>query len=388
MEGEQKQKKRKRILPGLLFSLVPIAILAYFAISLISGHGLGISRIVGLFSSQVSDLTAEYLRFDIGRDTVFANSGDSTVAAGTLGIQILGPDGEEIYRDPIRMSYPAIGSSGDNTIVFDIGGTSVRVFSKTEPISSYDSDNPVISASINENGWYCICKQSGGGYNGSVSVYNAIGKEIYKVSLASGYILTAVISPDNKTLAILEMMEGCSRLAFYSLDSEDIGGIFDLPNSLILDVLFLPNGKVLAFSENSLLIVNTDGNGEEVYSFNGKRLGGYTYESEFIALYLLDYGIGYSGRIVTISEDGKILGEIMTDREILSISSRDGYLSVLRSDGVFIYSGILKEFKAIGEPVSTSETHRIVALGGGAALVVNDYSAVVYKADIERGDDR
>jgi len=387
MGSEQKPKKKKRRLLGLFLSLIPLAILTYFAVSLISGQGLGISRIIGFFSASTSTLTVDVLEFNVGHDIVYADLDDSVVAAGTLGIQIFSSVGKETLRDPLRMSSPALCTGSGSAVVFDIGGTAARVFSKTEIITSHETDTPIISASINNNGYHCVTTQGTGGYKGRTMVFNSKGKELYKVDLASGYILTAIVSPDNKTLAILEMVEGGSRIAFYSIDSEAPGSSFDLPDTLIIDIIFIQTGDVLAVSEDSLLVVNpTGGTGDEIYTYKNRLLSGYTYDGGFIALHLLDYGIGYSGRIVTISENGKILGEIMTDKDILSVSSRGGDLAVLRSDGVFIYTGILEEFKALGPPVSAAEAMSILAIGGGVSLVAGDYSAVVYRAVVERSD--
>ena len=388
MGSEQKPKKKNRRLLGLLLSLIPLAVLTYFAISLISGQGLGISRIVDMFSTASPTLTADEFEFNVGHDIVFANLNDSVVAAGTLGMQIIGSSGKETLRDPLRMSAPAIHTGSKSAIVFDIGGTAARVVNEGEIIISHETNSPIISASINYDGYHCITTQGSGGYKGRTVVYGAKGKELYKIDLASGYILTAIISSDNKTLAILEMVEGGSRIVFYSIDKELPSSTFDLPDTLIIDIIFLRTGDILAVSEESLLVVDSNGAGNEIYTYKGRRLGGYTYESGFIALHLLDYGIGYSGRIVTVDESGKVLGEIMTDKEILSVSSKGGDLAVLRSDGVFIYTDILEEFKAPGPPISTAETLSILAVGQGACLVAGDFSAVVYRAVIERGNDR
>jgi len=380
MTGDEKPRNKWRRLIGIVFSLASLIILTYIAITLITGGDLGLSRLSGFFpGNEPVEMANEFL-FDVGRDRVFADLGDFLAAAGTLGIQVLDAGGGETLRDPYRMSVPAIVRAEGRAIAFDIGGTAVRVFNRTEIITSIETSGEIISASINRNGWFCVCIQESGGYRGSVTVYDNRGAEAYRVSLASGYVLSAALSPDNKNLAVLNYTDGGSRVTFYNLNSENADAAFDLPGGLILEIRYLLDNEVLAVTTDSLIVIDKDGESRVFFSFSGRLLGGYSLDGDFIALHLLDYGIGYNGWLVSLSNDGTVCGVLGTDREIISMSVGIEYLAVLRGDGLIFYNSELIEIPQAGEPVYTIGASRVIALDSGAVLVTNDHSAVVCSA--------
>jgi hypothetical protein len=196
----------------------------------------------------------------------------------------------------------------------------------------------------------------------------------------SGFVLSASLSPDNKTLAILNLTDVGSRISFYQgidEDKDEADYLFSLPGELIIDMKYLSNTEVLAISTDSLLLIDGSGRSSELYAFPDKRLGGYVFNDEFAALHLYDYGIGYSGRIVTILFDGTVLGELGVVREILSISSGSNYLTVLRSDGLSFYDKELEESPITEENISAA--NRVLALGNNAALATSDHSAIIVR---------
>lgn len=379
MTDDERPKKKWRRLIRIAGSLISLVVLSYFAISLISGKGLGLSWLSDRFSKRDSVEMADEYYFDVGRDRVFANLGDSLAAVGSLGIQVIDAGGGETLRDPFRMSNPAVTALNGRAIAFDIGGTAVRVFNKSDIVASVETNSAVISSSINRNGWFSVCAQESGGFKGSVTVYNNTGSEVYKIKMASGYILSAELSPDNKSIAVLDMTEGGSRITFYNLSSETAENSFSLPDGLIIDIRYLSGGDLLAVSTESLIIIDKHGAGKQLYVFSGKQLNGYVIYSDFIALHLLDYGVGYQGRVVTLSESGNLLGELITDREIISMSAGGGYLTILRSDGLRSYNSRLEEFPLTGKSGSTIGATSVLALDNGAVIVAGDHSAVMFR---------
>jgi hypothetical protein len=383
MAGNEKPKKMKRRLLGVAFSLVSLAVLVYVTVALLSGRGLDFSRFSGLFAARAPALTVQEYHFEVGRGRVFADLGDAVASAGTLGVQVLGGDGNETLRDTFRMFVPAISAVNGRAIAFDIGGTAVRVFDRSSIIASFDTAGMIVSASINRNGWFSVSTQESGGFGGSVTVYNSDGRSVYRFDSGveeSGYVLSAVLSPDNRNMAVLSLADSGSKITFFNLDTDLAVRSTDFPGMLIIDIHFLPNGHILAISADLLVIVDRSGASRALYDFFDKRLGGYIFGDGIIVLHLLDYGVGHGGRLVTLAEDGVIQGEVVTDREVISMSFGGGYLAVLRSDGLLFFDTLLDEFPAAGEFLSTVGMNRALALGDGLALVAGDHSAVVWRA--------
>ena len=170
-----------------------------------------------------------------------------------------------------------------------------------------------------------------------------------------------------------------SRITYYNLNSEDADRVFDLPGGLILDMYYLTNGDLLAVSTEALFVINKKNESKELYNFEGRRLGNYISGGRFFVLYLLDYGVGHHGKLVVLEENSGLLGEIETDREIVSISSGDDFLAVLGYDRLVFYSTSLEELPVSGESVTAVGAAKVLALSGRAALVAGDHSAVVVR---------
>jgi len=376
-------KESKLKFPALVLILIIIAVLILIGVYLIISHILGDSLFTVLFSPHLPEITVAEYNIDIGRARMFASMDSSIAVAGTLGVKVLDADGVEILRDPFRMNQPAIASSGKYCIAFDIGGSSVRVFNSTQILSSLETNGTVVSASINQNGWFCVVTQDGGGYRGIVTVYNNNGADVFRAHIGSGFVLSAVISPDNKNLAILSFTETGSRITFYdNIDSEDEPAYrFDYSGGLILEVTHLPNGDILAFSTDLLFIVDSSGNREILYMYHDNRLGSYAYDDNFIVLHLYDFGIGYQGRIITLHADGTIFGELEIEREIISVSAVDKSFIILKNDGVVFYNEELEAFSVSAESISAAGANRVLALRDDVALATSDNSAVILRRE-------
>jgi hypothetical protein len=374
--GDDSPEDIKRELLKITASLLFLAVLSYVMATLIIGYPPGFPN---LFGERVVDADADEYYFDVGRGRGFADLGGHLAAAGTLGIQVFDAQGNETLRDALRMDAPAIRAQSGRAIVFDIGGSAVRVFDSVQVLAALETEDRLVSASINRNGWFCVCEQASGGYKGNVLVYNEQGRNVYVASIASGYVLSAELSRDNRYLAILTVSDDGGRVIFYSLSGEDPIGTYLLPDAMILDIRFTQRGDLLAVTPQELLRIGRDGSGSTLYAFDGARLGGYALDGGFLAIHLLDYGVGYRGRLVTLDADGRLLREYASDKEIVAMSVGAGELAVLRSDGPVLYSAGSDEMPLYGQSAATTGLSGIVALGGGAALAAGDNSALVFR---------
>jgi len=373
-----KTKKRKSFRVIVVLALLAVIIIAVISLS------LGSSWFVNLFSQRPSEITVQEFSFDVGHSRVFAEMDGSIVAAGTLGISVVDFAGRETLSDSFRMVQPALRSTRSRSIAFDIGGSAVRVFSDTQLISSIETYGTVVSASINQNGWFSIVTQEGQGVRGIVAVHNAAGHEVYRVSLGTGFALSALLSHDNNSLAILNFSETGSRINFYHGIDEDKNEpdfVFDRYGGLIIEITYLSNNDMLVISTDSLFIIDSDGYARLIYSFTERHLGGFTHNDNFITLHLYDYGIGHHGRLVTLRRDGTILEELAIDREILSMSSANDYLAILLSEGVVFYNSELEFFVTSSDSFSSAGASRVLALSNGVALATNDSSAIVVQRE-------
>ena len=380
MTGEVKRGSKKRIPIKSISLILSFLALIYIVLAILTGSPmLFLSGLDSIFSRNSAKMANEYF-FDIGRARSFAAFDSAVASVGTLGLQVLDADGNETLRDSFRMANPTIAVQNGRAVAYDIGGSAVRVFIEDEIIASLETSGTILSVSMNRNGWIAVCTQDGGINKGSVIVYDSEGRPEYKVSLVSGYVLCAALSEDNRYLAILNLTDSGSRIALYSLNSENVDRVLDFPDTVILDIRYLSAGEILAVSTRSLFLLDRRNETKLLYDFSERRLGGFEIGSAFAALHLLDHSVGHQGQLVVVDFSGRVSGRIDVDREIISMSPGNGYLAVLRIDGLVFYDTSLRTLPVSEEPASTAATTGVLALGNGAALVTNDHSAVTYRS--------
>jgi hypothetical protein len=394
---KDKPRKNKRKYISVTFSLAILVLIAYIVISFISGQGFGFGCITDMFTSTDPVEIGDEFFFNIGRRSVFADLDNAVAAVGTQGIQVHSYDGTEAHRTTLSMQNPAISAQNGRAIAFDIGGVEARIFNSYEMLSSISTSvpivhrtdsgeavsasGPIVSAYINQNGWFTITTQGSEGYRGLTDVYNSDGNLIFGVRISSGYILSAILSPDNKSLAVLNLTEDGSRITFYhGLNSGTPDGVYEIHNKLIIEIEYLSDGNLLAVTTDGIISINPISmTGWEFFSFSGSRLGGYEISDNFIALHLLDFGIGHRGRLLIIDLFGNLFGEIITERELVSMSFLSNFLTVMLSDGLSFYDRGLTPIPLLTQSPSAVGVSRVLALDDGIALVAGDRFAIVVR---------
>lgn len=381
MPDEQRPSRNKFRIIRIIITLAFLALLTYIAFVFISGRGLNFDWFTDIIFPPEQVQPVDELHFNIGRGRVFADLNGAIAAAGSLGIQVLDYGGNELLRDSFAMNTPGISSQNEHAIAFDIGGTEARVFNTSDVIASITKEGPIVSASINENGWFTISAQEGERFRGRATVYNSSGSRVYRVSLSTGYILSSVLSSDNETLAILNLTDYGSRITFYhGLNEEEPDGTFELPDVLIIDIQFLASGDLLAVTTESFILIDPhEISGWEMYTFSGMRLGGYSINDDFIALHLLDFGIGHRGKLILIDHFGNLYGELITDRELISMSLLDDNLYVMLGDGLVILDRNFRVRSLPDESPSAAGVSRIIALNNEMALIAGDRFAIIVR---------
>jgi hypothetical protein len=377
--GEDTGKKQVGLLQIVLL-VVAFVVIVYIGIALSTGHSPVLSRISGfLFPERIIHINVDEYHFEVGRNRVFADMDGAVAAAGSMGIQVLNAEGHESLNDSLRLETPAIVSNNGAAIAFDLSGTAIRVFNSSEVIASFDSLGPIVSASINENGWFAVSTQEGDGYRGVVRAYNDRGVEVFNFFSGVGYILSAEISSDNRTMAVLRLTETGSQVIFYDLVGGGYTSVFDYQIGIILDIRFISGGSLLAISTESVIYISSSGVGREIFGFEDKRLGRFTFGDDFVIVHLLDFGVGYSGELLRIERNGRVHSELQIDRDIVAMTQRNGYLAVLWSDGPAFLDSNFDEIHHHEPVFPVMGATDFVFLNRYTALAAGEHSAMVIR---------
>ena len=105
----------------------------------------------------------------------------------------------------------------------------------------------------------------------------------------------------------------------------------------------------------------------------GRRQAGLTIA--VAALVLGRYRSGSQARLVTVDDDGTVLGEVEVDHEVLNVSVAGKYVAVLYSDELVIYD---KQLQPCARLTEVSAAKLVLMRQDGSAVLVGSGSASLY----------
>ncbi len=383
VDTRNKNKPRRKGRVGrLVASLVLLGVLTAAAVYLVStGGDLSADGFRRFFAGDNGAPGATAFSFDAGLDPVFASLDGGLAVGSAGGLQYYDRFAQLVYDETFELSVPAVCVGGNMGAVYDIGGTTLKLFNKNGITSHIITSGKIISASLSDKGWLAVCSEEDGGYKGQVSVYNQKGVSAYEWHSAKGYVVSAAVSPDSKSLAVLTLTEDGSRIVFFSLSSPDELSSCTLPGRLGLEIDYPETDGALVVGTKALTRVQSDGTYMDLYDYNGRYLSGYSLGGDgFVLLALDDYLVGDVGRLVTVGLSGGVLGTVETDKGILSVSASGAAAAVLSTDELTFYSSTLSTMTSFNDTAGSQVT---LLRRDGSAFCIKAHSAAVYAPAVD-----
>lgn len=368
MEMEEKRKKNRGFLKALLILLLIAAAIGAVALAVQSQREGGLRGLLKSLSGREGVREFFYDNADGGAFT--ALDGGMAVAGGS-GLFVYDEAGELAWSRIFTWSSPAITGEGDYRAAFDVGGSLVIFFSKDGCIAEIATDQPVVSADVNDLGYLTVCTESED-YFGVVTVYNSLGKAIYRWSAGSARILSARVS-GRTDLVVLTVGNGGSRLVAMPLDSEEQTGQYTYPG-LLIDLVYTDAGIIAVGTDCALGLSRTL---EERwrYDLNGRYLRGCALDSSGAVLALSGFQVGETWEAVALSSEGVELGRLTFSDGPGPMALKDGRLALCLDGHIEIYDtrfNLLERFEC------DSGVQKLIMREDGSVLAAGTFSAYVY----------
>jgi len=327
---------------------------------------------------------AESFPYDGGVSSQFVTVGQDLLIATGSSIRLYSGSGTVYVNETVAMEHPVARSAGKYGLCYDAGGQHLFLFSDRQEIFALEQDegHAIISASLNEAGQMAVAAQESG-HKGSVTVYNNEQEPTIKISLSSGFVMDAALSPDGRTLAILTVAVGShafeSRVLFYRTDhsSEDAvpDAVCSLGNSVILELSWT-GSDLWAQGENAVFSLAGDGTMAGQFSYESWYLKAFALSGDHFAASLLGkYRAGSTAELSLISPDGSVQGVLDVNEQVLSLSSAGRYLAVLYADRLEIYTDGLTPYHTLE---GTQGARKALMRGDGSVLLIDNSDARVY----------
>lgn len=363
-----------------------------YAIVLVLMAVIGVSAFLIADNISFDSLYRRFTYLGLGRDesgvvsdigfvshsrNAFAEYDDGLVIATVGGVELYSTSGESLYSESLVLTQPVVKAGDTMSIVYDLGGTSLLAFNDSGKVGLLELEAPILDASVNDSGWIALTTQESG-YRALVTVYDHELSERYRFHSASKYVSLARVSPDCRSVTMAALGQDDSRfitqLLTYRLDSEDLYSSYTVSDQLILSMEYISDDIICAVCDDQLLFV-TGNTMSGSFGYGGSYIRDVSISDQgFVSMVLSKYEAGTRCRVVTISQDGNILGSIDYNDEILSLSSAGKYVAVLTSGQVNVYDKTMKPISSSIKLAGIRST--IIRSDGSAYLIYNDHASL------------
>ncbi len=310
----------------------------------------------------------------------FGRLGDVLVLANSSQISLLGDDSDVIFDRAVNLTNPSLSVGRELAVVCDIGGGSLYVLDSAGLVRELSAGGGMCyySARMNAGDYLAVTEQKSG-YKAAVTVYAPSGEKVFSFDSHDNYLSDAVVTPDNKRLAVVSMepQNGVftSRLMFFDMATTELESECLIRDGLVLDMA-CQGRRAVTLCDTGLSIWTLDGENMLWKDFGSLYLHGRALTGDgFCALLLGRYQAGNVCQLTTYSTEGDLIASLELTEEVLDLSAAGDRLAVLFSDSLVIYTRDLQEYARLD---GTGYAGRILLGEDGTCLVLSGTSAWRY----------
>lgn len=363
-----KDRRRRQVLVGGIIAVIVVLII--IIISVITDNITYTSYVVNNSVNRDDTESADYMVY-----------GSGYLRYSNDGIAYHNKKGDVIWNHTYTMNSPQVKIKGKAIAVADINGTKVYIYNESGEAGSIDTSMTISQHEVAEQGGVAVVlEDTNANY---INLYDTSGQKIYSVKTSlsgDGYPVDISISSDaTKLVASYLYVSGetmKTNVVFYNFSEVGkneteriVGGFNHYDDTLVGDVRFVKDDKVLAVGENVIsiysikeypklleeisidkkikrvfysdayigLIMDNAENGDAyeavVYDLSGKKQGSFSFNAEYT-------DIAFDGKTIVMSNasvmsivnfKGKILGNIemkLPIRRILVGGKKGNYILV------------------------------------------------------------
>lgn len=378
-EGVEEENPYRSVRQRLLrrFAAAVGTLLLFFAALLVFLYRdrLSAEGLRALFDREtVQTQSAEPFQYENGANQSFARAGDGLAVVSASGAQLFSDRGQLSASQSVPMTSPAVAASKTLAVFYDVGGPTCVAAAFDGSITQLDTGQSVISASVNDSGYFTVISEEPG-TKGLVRVFDPKCSVVYEWYSGSGYPLRARVGPDDRTLAVLCADEKGSVLHFFALGSEEEKASLRYDGELLFDMAFLSSERICAVGEQGLRFSGVSGEEIARYDFGENVLGAYDFGSTgFVAIYISEQSTG-SGALVTLDQNGSLLGNTGTDGTVTALSAGSRRLLAVTAGSLSLYSSHL-ELQEREETLVTAK--QILLRPKGDVFLLSSYAAEIF----------
>ena len=349
-ERKASAKKRSRS-KALKFNNSILKLLAVIVVILV---------LVVLAAAKVGNITIASITDSVRASFAGLSSGDGypfAISSSNISdMSITNSDIVLVYDDALRIvdstakviseinhsySHPVADCNSSRILLYDIGGKSFRVQSKTRKLYENDLDYMILTAAIGKEGSVAVASRTSGAES-MLTVYDSKNKETFKWKCSKEQIVACDVSDNGKlyACAVMSVDNGSvySKLYIFKKNSDKAYATFEYPNSAVARIDFLSNETLMVLGNDFCQIIKGDKVKEDIdVSVNTPSML-YISENNTAMLVLSKYSSTTEKIVQVYDKTGKKIYDFEVNGLVKAISTDGKYTAVLTDKNVLIYN--------------------------------------------------
>ncbi len=338
---------KEKILSILKNTATIIVIVAMFIIIFYQNRDRDIFKFGKSESSNIISAVQEnskgFLSGDIRR------IGDNVAFLTTKSYSVLDKNAE---GESVKMALlePQLHTEGEYAVCYNLDSTEVTVFKNTTEAYIAKTENKIIRAKVNKNGYLFVVTEKEG-YNCEAMVFNRKGEAIFKWDVSKSEFLDGDINCSNNAIALSLAAAGNEKLigeiVLVDITDAKVTKKETFDSSVFFSLDFNNNDTYTALGSNSLTYFNSDGTKKWSYNYGEKTLlRAETAENDMMVLaFGAKGGIfdGNSTEVKVINRLGKVTAEKTYNHVIDDISINNNFVALVFDKEIMVVDSKLRE---------------------------------------------
>lgn len=256
-------------------------------------------------------------------------------------VKVLDSTAKELSNIAHKYNHPIMSSNSGRVLLYDEGGKSFRVQSKTRILYEKELEHIIYTGAMGKDGTVVLAT-SASGAESMLTAYDNNKDEVFVWKCAKEHIISCDVSDNGKLFAVSVMGVDngsiYSKVYIFNKNKTEAQATFEYKDTSISSVQFLSNETLFVLGNNVCQIIKGDEVKEEIdVSINTpSRL--YISDNNTAILVLSKYSSTTQKIIKVYNKSGVELFTQEIDGLVKSVSTDGKYIAVLTDDNVQIFN--------------------------------------------------
>ena len=372
-------KRRKGLI--VLTSIIVVLLASVILINALSPAGL-----IELIETTAAGFgTGDGFPQDIGSttDQSIAIVGGNIAVLTDTNLLMYKNDGYEVFNRQHGFSSPVLSASTSRILVYDRGGTKLRVENAARSLIEMTFDHPIITANLGYDGTFVVATRSSE-HLCDVTVYNADFEQVYVWHSASRYVTSVSMSDAGRYFAVgllsVEAGEYVSHLLYFDRNSTEPVYTQEYRGSTLLSVDCKPGDRVVAVFDDMLSSVGKNGHRTD-YAFDGQTLQAFdNHDNAGVAVSLTRYNQPQNSELLLFDTKLNSIGGGQTEGIVQSVSMSGKRVCVLLRERMTVFDNkgtLLGTLEVGSDSLLVANTNSRATVVGAATVAQYDIGRII-----------